>query len=154
MTESDDKTVLLRAELSQEDWPNLEAELTSAREVRPSCFVLLESPFYAYGLSRGDTVLTTLRNGELSIEKVVDRSGHSTYRVLRTESAQEGDFNKFLCRLRDLGCVVTLRQKRLFSVDVPRKTDADEVYVLLEAGEKSAAWSFEEGHCGHPLKTD
>ena len=153
MTESSDTTVLLRAELSQEDWPNLEAELLPAREVRPSCFVLQDSPFYAYGLSRGDTVLATLRHGELSIEKVVERSGHSTYRVLRTESAQEGDFNKFLCRLRELGCVVTLRQTTLFSVDVPRKTDADEVYALLEAGEKSDVWEFEEGHCGHPLKS-
>lgn len=152
MTESGDKTVLLRAELSQDDWPNLEAELMSAREVRPSCFVLLESPFYAYGMSRGDTVLATPHHGELSIEKVVERSGHSTYRVFRT-TAQEGDFNKFLNRLRDLGCVVTLRQKRLFSVDVPLKTDADEVYALLEAGEKSDVWEFEEGHCGHPLKS-
>ena len=124
-----------------------------AREVRPSCFVLLESPFYAYGLSRGDTVLATLRHGELSIEKVVERSGHSTYRVLRSESAQEGDFNKSLNRLRGLGCVVTLRQKRLFSVDVPLKTDVYEVYALLEAGEKSDLWEFEEGHCGHPLKS-
>ena len=140
MSESADETVLPRVELSE------------AREVRPSCFVLQESPFYSYGLSRGDTVMATLRHGELSIEKVVERSGNSTYRVLRTASVQEGDFNKFLSRLRNLGCVVTLRQKRLFSVDVPSEADADEVYSLLEAGEKSDVWGFEEGHCGHSLK--
>ena len=153
MTESGDRTVLLRAELSREDWPKLEAELLSAREVRPSCFVLLESPFYAYGLSQGDIVMATLRHGELSIKKVVERSGHSTYRLYSPESAQQEDFNKFLCRLRDLGCVVTCHKKILFSVDVPCKTDADEVYALLEAGEKSDVWEFEEGHCGHPLKS-
>ena len=51
--------------------------------------------------------------------------------------------------LEKLGC--TFEQGPVVSVDVPEDANIYKVYDLLDAGERSGVWEFEEGHCGHLL---
>jgi hypothetical protein len=37
---------------------------------------------------------------------------------------------------------------------VPPDVDIFKVYDLLERGLDEEAWTFEEGHCGHPVDVD
>lgn len=52
-----------------------------------------------------------------------------------------------------LGCTYERATKRLLAIEVPPTADIYAVYKLLEAGARAGVWSFQEGHCGHPLRS-
>lgn len=112
-------------------------------------FVIKNVPFYAYGVSFGDTVLAPRMDGMRIFKEVIRRSGHSTYRVL-VNGEHAVEFEKFWEPLRERGCTYEEGFEPLLAVDVPTHADIFEVYELLDNGEKAGVWSFEEGHCGHP----
>jgi Domain of unknown function (DUF4265) len=80
------------------------------------------------------------------------RSRSSSSRAAK-EAATSSAFRKPWAQLSALGCTYEGADDKLLSIDVPPHADIDEVYALLEAGEESGTWDFEEGHCGHPLTT-
>ena len=117
--------------------------------------VTLENiPFYAYGVSFGDTVLAPREDGLPVFKEVIRRGGHSTYRLLIDDARGAREFENFWKPLRECGCTYEEGIKPLLAVDVPPQANIFEVYRLLENGEKAGAWSFEEGHCGHPTKKE
>lgn len=125
-----------------------------------SVYRLLNSPFYARGVSYLNIVRVTPRldgGAGLQFAGVIDHSGHSTYMILVPPNSTE--FDTHWKRLEALGCTYEgagiedtgFGQKELYSVDVPTESDVDAVYSILEEGEKDNVWMFQEGHCGHPL---
>jgi hypothetical protein len=129
-------------------WHGSATETMWATPIGRDEFMLENSPFYAYGVSFGDTVLAPRQDGMPVFKEVIRRSGHSTYRLL-IDDAQSSNFEKFWEPLRERGCTYEEGIKPLLAVDVPPQANIFEVYRLFEAGEKSGVWSFEEGHCGH-----
>ena len=83
------------------------------------------------------------------MREVVERSGHSTYRVLVSEGAPLDIWQRQLALLQEIGCSYERATERLFGIDVPSDVNIHDVYRLLADGEAGGAWSFEEGHCGH-----
>ncbi len=83
--------------------------------------------------------------------KTVTSSGRSTYRIIPNEGADEARFGRFWAPLKDEGC--TYEQGNfgyeIYSVDVPKTSDIQKVFALLETGETNGVWGFEEGHCGY-----
>lgn len=117
-------------------------------------FMLKNTPFYAYGVSFGDAVFAPREDGLPVFKEVIRTGGHSTYRLLLDNARGAREFENFWRPLQECGCTYEEGIKPLLAVDVPPQADIFEVYRLLENGEKAGAWSFEEGHCGHPIKKE
>jgi hypothetical protein len=116
------------------------------------------SPFFTRGVSFLDIVAATKTEyNDYKFERVLDRSGHSTYMLLVPPDSKP--FKAFWTRLESLGCTyesatitISLGERILYSVDVPPTADIYAVYEILEEGEQSNVWIFQEGHVGHQLK--
>ena len=108
-------------------------------------------PFLAYGYSEDDIVTAADIDGRLVVSAVAQRGGHSTYRVFLSEPTDEEAFAPLWEPLANLGCTYERANSRLIGIDVPPAADVYAVYAVLERGEQSSQWSFEEGHCGHPV---
>jgi Domain of unknown function (DUF4265) len=100
-----------------------------ARKVGDDIFEVCCIPFFAYGLALGDLVQT--RNdpqAEYLVDKVLERKGHTTYRI----SFQSTDeWRSTIDELRDLGCFVEVRweNSKIVAVDAP----SEQIRIKLEA---------------------
>jgi len=150
-------------ELDPEYWPGPGAETLWAEPVAGSewrRFRLMNSPFYARGVSYLDVVRAT-PVGDANVfqfEAVLERSGHSTYMLIM--QADEARVNAYWNRLQAMGCTYEStyepwkgKELPLYSVDVPPSTDLQAVYDLLERGELDKVWVFQEGHAHLPRST-
>jgi hypothetical protein len=116
-------------------------------------YVLDNSPFYAYEISVGDTVAAEKIDGRLVFNRVLKRSGHSTYRVKLRVGQTHEFFLQNWGKLADLGCSFegsTAGRRLLYSIDVPKTADVYAVYAALQAGEDNSLWEFEEAHYCKP----
>lgn len=129
----------------------VEAENLWAMKLGRDKFKLDNIPFYVYGVSSGDIVTAEMADGRLVFRRVVERGGHSTYRLLVKDEAgfESEHFKRLRVQLEKLGCSYEVAKRRWIAVDVPPDTDVFAVYKLLESGEGAGDWDFEEGHCGH-----
>ena len=156
--------------LDPTDWHRLHFELLWAEPVKGSegrdLFVLQNSPFYTREVSYLDIVRAvvgesrdanaigppTLR--KLDFAGLIDPSGHSTYRFI-VQDMNDAAFQSYWKRLSDLGCTYEsgdVRQGVLYSVDVPRTTDAGAVDAIMREGEKNGIWVYEEGRIVHRIR--
>jgi len=109
-------------------------------------------PFYVYGFSENDIVNVQEKEGRLVVKRVVERGGHSTYRIFLAEGTTEEKFSIDWIPLKRLGCFYERATRRLVAVDVPPGVDVYAVYAALEKGEKDKLWEFEEAHYARPLR--
>jgi hypothetical protein len=133
-------------------WHGSATETVWAEPVAPGQYRLRNVPFYAFDVSYDDVVGTREETGRLIFGSVLRRGGHSTYRLLLKEPLRD-QLESFWKPLADCGCTYEEGHRPLLAVDVPADADIFEVYRRLEAGEVAGVWSFEEGHCGHQVKT-
>jgi hypothetical protein len=133
--------------------PGYEVETVWAEPVTGGLYRLRNVPFLAYGYSEQDVVSAAEVDGRLVVTGVAERGGHSTYRVFLIEPTNEEELRPLWKPLANLGCTYERANRRLIGVDVPPSSDVYAVYDILERGEASKHWEFEEGHCGHPLRT-
>lgn len=120
-----------------------------------STYVIRNTPFYMKGVSFLDVVRAEKKkednDGSLYFSEVIDRSGHSTYRVLVDPENRE--FFDFWKRLETLGCHyesathnTTEGKRKLYAIDVPANANISKIRDLLKEGEDADIWLFEEGH--------
>jgi hypothetical protein len=150
-------SVKIRFRLAPADWHRVETEALWAEAVGSdgAAFVLLNSPFYAEGMSHRDVVAATFNDadGILEFGHVVARGGHSTYLIMAPRD-QDG-LGEWWHQLEALGCSYESAEHGknvLFSVDVPDTSDIHAVYAVLEDGERAGIWDFQESHVGHDVK--
>lgn len=150
----DARLVKINFPLPEEDHAHgVEAENLWAKPLSDGGYRIENTPFYAYGVSFQDIVAAEEDGGRLVYRGVQSRSGHSTYRILiqNPEGYKDSNFKVAWVPLADLGCTFEVAKSRWLAIDVPALTDVFAVYALLEEGERSGLWTFEEGHCGHSL---
>lgn len=116
---------------------------------------LLNSPFYAFGISHLDTVTAaaTAEDGMMKFLLKAYSGGHSTYRLMVKD---EADWLSAWNALQALGCSYEEARHenfRLLSVDISPETDIQTAYAVMQEGEKAGAWDFEEGDVNHPSVT-
>jgi hypothetical protein len=130
-----------------------EAEALWGRWVTRETVQLDNIPLLVFGLSMGD-LIQVRRDGEtLRLAAVAERGGHSTYRVM-LHDADDSSARERLREMITLGCGYEHLTPRFLALDVPPDVDVFKVYDLLENGLEQGVWTFEEGHCGHPLDTE
>lgn len=131
-----------------------EVEVMHAIRRADGLFILDNSPFHAYGVSFGDVFSAVeSEEGGVVFSKVVERGGHSTYRVRLREGEGHDFFIQHWSALGEIGCTYEgsgLADRRLYSIDIPPSVSVDKVYALLEQGEQDGVWEFEEAHYSQP----
>lgn len=138
--------------LPDDAWHGQVSETVWAETLPTGHFRLRNVPFYARGLSFGDVVATReTEESPCTFDRVIERSGHSTYRIRLSEAVSLEDltFDRYWQPLEAEGCTYERGTERLIAVDVPDHAHIHRVYELLAKGEEAGAWSFEEGHCAH-----
>lgn len=137
-------------------WHGFQTETLNATLVREGVYKLENSPFFVSDVSFRDWVAASRVEGKLLFDKVIVRSGHSTYRILLKDAEQnQKRWYEYWLKLQSVGC--TYEENRslnlpMLTVDVPAEVDIYSVYRLLQDGEEAGVWEFEEGHCGHPTR--
>jgi len=111
-------------------------------------------PFLARGFSSDDTVKASLKDGLLSFEDVAQHNGHSTYQVFVKGHRSDPKIQELAEALESLKCGVEFASDRFLAVDVKPDADIYAVYAELEKAEASGLIDFQEGHCGHKLRTN
>lgn len=143
-TTSSTDTTFVSFPLDDGSFENLHSHKVTATD-----YVIDNSPFYAYDISWGDTVVTERKSGRLLFKSVKDRGGHSTYRVRMADGRDHDQFLMKFDEMRVLGCTFEgsgAEHRRLYSIDVPPSADIKRIYSLLEEGEECGDWEFEEAH--------
>ena len=145
--------------LEANEWHGLQTESLwaepVARTIAGDIFRIKNSPFFTREVSFLDTVRAVVGDHirGLDFAGLIEPSGHSTYRLIVPNG--RSDFDGSWSRLERIGCSYesgSIKQGTLYSVDVPDTTDIYEVYQILELGQSSNVWMFEEGRIGHKLK--
>jgi uncharacterized protein DUF4265 len=147
------KLVKVTFELEPSDWHDHATESVWAEHLGDNKYRVKNVPFYACGVSYDDVVIANPnQEGQLIVQGVGQRGGHSTYRVILNPETTDEKFKAAWEKLESLGCTYERATERLIAIDVPPETDVYEAYSELEAGEKANVWGFEEAHCGHPVE--
>lgn len=113
-------------------------------------FEIESVPFFLKNVSRGDVVQArVVRNPEVSdqevfrFERIVDRGGHNTYRLLLRKKLN-GDPQETVAELVRRGLAVE-EDGDLLAVDVPPSLDQKAVDEYLVAETQAGRWEMQDG---------
>ncbi len=148
-SESNAGLVKVVFDVPEKDGAVYKTESLWAEPVGERQYRLRNVPFEVFGVSEQDVVAAQEKNGALIVVGIVERGGHSTYRLVLPHDTSEEKFLKDWTPLSELGCTYERATRRFVAIDVPPHADIYAVYDALEEGEKAERWEFEEGHCGH-----
>jgi hypothetical protein len=145
--------VKIKIPLPPDDPSGGEAEWVWADPEDSNTFVLRNVPTFAKGLSYGDAVKARIENDVQVFEDVVRRGGHSTYRIYAKSDRRSPEVMKVLQALATMHCDTEGATDKIVGVDVLPEADIYAVYKVLEDAEEADILEFEEGHCGHSLRS-
>lgn len=133
-----------------DDWPPVDQEAIWALNLGRGRYKVDNVPFFAKNLSFGDIVQTESADHEMPyVSAVLERSGHSTYRVIvnaNLNEKQHGEYHELLAALKHLRVSIEAGWEHFFAIDVPIGVPVQAVYEVLELGVEYDIWDFEEGH--------
>ena len=143
MQTNKDQSVKLVFHIPSKDGKSDMTETLWASSVGGGRYQVENSPFLAYDVSYLDIVEAKAgEDGRLMATRVVNRGGHSTYRVMvRKQEEADG----LLRRLNNLGATYESSSNQLIAFDVPANAQHAEIVQVLKKGEEDAVWEY-EGH--------
>ncbi len=134
--------VIVKLERDEDDYPPVDYEGLWARPLGEGLFQIDNVPFFATGIAFGDVVSAVSEQQELRFREVVRPSGHSTLRLIVYD---EKEVSSVQALLEKLGCVIERSHiPGLISVDVPPTVSLAVLRPLLDEGEATERWGYEE----------
>jgi uncharacterized protein DUF4265 len=136
-------------QLDPNEQQGYETEKMWAERTGPNEFRILNSPFFVFGVSAEDVVRAAeLEEGVYEFQRVVEKGGHSTYRIfLQAETTIDDEaFLVRWARIQALGATYENGNGRFVSVNVRPNSDVRKICGLLEQGESDGVWAFEEAN--------
>ena len=129
-------------------WPPVGAERVWASEVSPGLYKIDNIPFYVRGISRGDVVSVSERDGALFYKETIRQSGHGTVRVIikRKDNSRAVVEEELRKALVEKGCEVEGISEGFFAVDIPPTVSEPKIISYLREGEQRGDWEYEEGN--------
>lgn len=105
-----------------------------AQPLGEDLYELRNVPFAAYGLNLRDVVHATRQGSQEDpeIDRVVKRSGNTTYRLLFLKSSSAGDQERSLAPLRALGATGERGGDVFYALSVPPQADSAQARQLLD----------------------
>lgn len=150
--ESRDVKISFELVQDEDGYPPDRWETMWARETESGLYSVDNIPFFARGVSPGDTVRVRKEEGELIFDGVVNPSSSSVFRIFVLNGA---DVQAARDEFRAMGCESELSHiAPLFAVEVPGAVDFGSVAKLLAEGTESGRWEYEEGVLRHSLQAE
>ncbi len=130
---------------------NVWVEPLDSRE-QANLFRVSNIPLFVYGVCLHD-IVTGKRDKDqnLVFAEVIERGGHSTFRIIIEDECRGQPFVDFFQPLAEMGCTYAGLHEGFLAIDVPPHVSIREVIDHLEEGERLGIWRFEEGHLEHKL---
>lgn len=133
--------------LPEGEWHGFNEETLWCSLIDGDAYRVDNSPFLLKGVSYKDVISAEKKVNGVFFNKIVNKSGHSTYRVILNEGVSHDQFmerwsgfKKNMCTFEHGGFL----ERPLYSIDVPPHGDIFEVYSMLELGNNDGVWDFEE----------
>ncbi|MGU3347073.1 DUF4265 domain-containing protein [Pseudomonas monsensis] len=105
----------------EDDYPPVSAESIWGIYAGDGTYILDNTPYYVYGVSKGDFVQVKSSDDEMIAVRVAKRGGHSTVRVFASDTEEK---SKIIAHLHQLGASCSVSQEMsLFAVDIPSDCD-------------------------------
>ena len=135
-----------RIEKDEDGYPKLQDwEDLRACPLRDGLVEIQSVPFFLKNIAVGDIAATDrAEDGRIVLRSVVERSGHSTFRVWLNEDVTP-ERDGMTATLKDLGARVEVTFGRLVAIDAPPEHEAD-IWDYLEAGQQASRWDLQVGH--------
>ncbi len=118
-----------------------DVETLWATPVGKDLFKIDNSPFYAYGVSWGDTVEAPWsdENGFPVFLRVVEKSGSKTVRVILDPPAENNnESQQVLDQVIALGCSYEGATRSYIAIDIPKEVDLSKIVKFLT--ERQVQW--------------
>ncbi|WP_213937205.1 DUF4265 domain-containing protein [Pseudomonas sp. dw_612] len=132
----------------EDDYPPVSSESIWGVFKGEQTYEIDNTPYYVYGVSKGDWVLARPDGEELIAARVVKQGGHSTIRVFASNS---NDKSKIIARLQLFGASCSSNQElSLFSVDIPAGCDFSEIDSYLASIADGENIAYEDACLQHP----
>lgn len=107
----------------EDGYPPVSAESIWGIYAGDGTHILDNTPYYVYGVSKGDSVQVKSSGDEMIAVRVAKQGGHSTVRVFAFASDTE-ETSKIIAHLHQLGASCSVSQEMsLFAVDIPSDCD-------------------------------
>ena len=145
--------VKIEVPLPEDNLAGAQAEWVWAEPQNDGTYAIKNVPFYAKGFSCEDIVNAEPKEGALVFKSVARHSGHSTYRIHANAGRTTPDVLALLGTLQKMHCHIEPATDKLVGVDVLPEADVYKVYETLAEAERAGIIDFQEGHCGHALRT-
>ncbi|UVM48171.1 DUF4265 domain-containing protein [Pseudomonas sp. B21-015] len=105
----------------EEDYPPVSAESIWGIYQGNDTYEIDNTPYYVYGVSKGDRVQVQSDGNERIAIRVVKQGGHSTIRVFASDIEEK---SKLIAKLQQFGAFCSSSQElSLFAVDIPEGCD-------------------------------
>lgn len=151
--------IQIRLGLDHDTWHGVGSEGIWVRLVKPmanQAIVEVDNiPFFTKSLSLKDRISVGLGQNGPVLNSIVERGGHSTYRIFIQHQTDEAV--EMLNSIKMKGCeweATKFRGGDLYALDIPPHVNIRVVYEILKKGQTDGIWLFEEGYVGHPLEDD
>ena len=147
VSENKSVKVFVKLEKDEDDYPPVDWEELWAVSLGDGKYRIDNVPFYAIGISSGDSVLADSRDSKLVVTEVVGTEGHSTVRVVVHDKSMT---ERIRDELRSAGCATELSNvPGFFSVDVPPQIEYSAIARLLRGYEAQETIGYEESALRH-----
>lgn len=141
------RKILFELDRDDDGYPPDDWESVWGVETENGCYRIDNIPFYIRGISVGDTVSVEAVDDELFFDELVEKSGHSVFRLIISDPAETQEIRS---ELKNLSCDTEASHIEGFiSVDCPPVADFSRVLDYLQAGEDDGRWEFEEASLRH-----
>lgn len=105
----------------EDGYPPVSAESIWGIYAGDGTHILDNTPYYVYGVSKGDSVQVKSSGDEMIAVRVAKQGGHSTVRVFASDTEER---SKIIAHLHQLGASCSVSQEMsLFAVDIPSDCD-------------------------------
>ena len=134
MSKEDDNLAKVAFRVGEGD--DVEVETPWARKVGVNTFVLDNLPWFAYGISAGDTFeAIPAGDGLPEFTRVLEKSGNRTVRVILKPSVKESpESQAVLDHLVAMGCEYEGMNGSYFAVNIPPRVEFADVCAFLTEG--------------------
>jgi hypothetical protein len=141
-----DNRVKIEVSVEPETGLNIKTESLWAESLGHGLYRILNSPFFAFGISAEDVVRAEGAKEPFTFREVVDQGGHSTYRIFLKHGKRidSSDFRQYWAPIKALGATFENANDRFIAIDIPPGADVAGIYKLFQRGEEDGIWEFEE----------
>jgi hypothetical protein len=136
------RKINFRLEKDEDGYPPFDREGIWAEPAGAGAWRLDNIPFFAYDVSNRDVVAARESGDELVFERVLERGGHSTLRIIFEDL---DTVNPVRAALKQMGCSTEgAHTKRLVAVDIGPDVSLDEVRAYLESEGARTGLEYED----------